>query len=64
MNSLKLLDSNGLIENDVFAEDELPGLSLQRTVGLKFRQMPGADKALLLLGGFFFNSQGAVLRTS
>jgi acetyl-CoA acetyltransferase len=28
------------------------------------RQVPGADKALLLLGGFFFNSQGAVLRTS
>jgi hypothetical protein len=26
------------------------------------RQVPGADKALLLLGGFFFNSQGAVLR--
>jgi hypothetical protein len=22
----------------------------------------GADKALLLLGGFFFNAQGAVLR--
>jgi acetyl-CoA acetyltransferase len=26
------------------------------------RQVPGADKALLLLGGFFFNAQGAVLR--
>jgi acetyl-CoA acetyltransferase len=27
------------------------------------RQVPGAEKAILLLGGFFFNSQGAVLRT-
>jgi acetyl-CoA acetyltransferase len=26
------------------------------------RQVQGADKALLLLGGFFFNAQGAVLR--
>jgi acetyl-CoA acetyltransferase len=26
------------------------------------RQVPGASKAMLLLGGFFFNSQGAVVR--
>ena len=28
------------------------------------RQVPGASRALLLLGGFFFNSQGAVLQSA
>jgi acetyl-CoA acetyltransferase len=37
------------------AVHQLQGLAAER-------QIPGADKALLLLGGFFFNSQGAVLR--
>jgi acetyl-CoA acetyltransferase len=37
------------------AVHQLQGLAAER-------QVPGADKALLLLGGFFFNSQGAVLR--
>ena len=27
------------------------------------RQVPGASKALITAGGFFFNSQGCVLRT-
>jgi acetyl-CoA acetyltransferase len=37
------------------AVHQLQGLAAER-------QVPGAEKALLLLGGFFFNSQGAVLR--
>ncbi len=35
---------------------------LQRLAG--DRQVEGASRALLLLGGFFFNAQGAVFRTA